>query len=243
MTRRSKAVRMVAGVSIVPVAAAVLLGIEIQIARRGDRVPKFDRPALDDLSASGASLSVWLGDSTAAGDGASDVAHTLPHQVASNGDPVRLQVLAVSGARVADVIADQLPKLDGLQPDRVYLSIGANDVVHLTSRDDYREQFQEIVRAMKATGAQELVVLGIGEYATTVRLPQPLRLIATWRAHTLSDVNREIADNAGATYVDIAGETGDEIGSDPARYLAKDRYHPSDDGYRLWANAVVKATR
>src|SRR5262245_30764199 len=62
---------------------------------------------------------VWLGDSTAAGVGASSVEQTLPRQVASGlGRPVELTVLAKSGARITDVVNDQLPKVLALPPEK-----------------------------------------------------------------------------------------------------------------------------
>jgi lysophospholipase L1-like esterase len=52
-----------------------------------------------------------------------------------------------------------------------------------------------------------------------------------------------VARDRGAVYVDIADRTGPAMRKDTARYFADDRYHPSDDGYRLWADAVLARLR
>jgi hypothetical protein len=31
--------------------------------------------------------------------------------------------------------------------------------------------------------------------------------------------------------------------SDTDRYFSRDKYHPSDDGYRIWADAVLEELR
>ncbi len=53
-------------------------------------------------------------------------------------------------------------------------------------------------------------------------------------------MGEDAATAAGAVYVDIAGETGPVMRADRGRYFAEDRYHPSDDGYALWADAVLE---
>lgn len=224
----------------VPIVAAVVLGIEVQLARWGPDLPD-DTPLDHDGRVGGAGPAlrmVWLGDSTAAGLGATSAEQAIPQRVAAAlGRPVELTSLAVSGARVDDVIDHQLPALAGTRPDVVLVSVGANDTVHLTSRDAFRDRYRELVASVPE-GA-ELVLLGVPDMGAPPRLAQPLRAIAGLRGRQLDDVVRSVAADAGATYVDIAGETGPTMRSDTDRYFAADRYHPSDDGYELWADAVL----
>jgi lysophospholipase L1-like esterase len=42
-------------------------------------------------------------------------------------------------------------------------------------------------------------------------------------------------------YVDIAGKTGPAFRAHPTTYFARDRFHPNDAGYGLWAKAVAEA--
>ncbi len=229
------------GIVAVPVVAVVALGVEVELARRGPDLED-DTPLQHDGrvgAAEGPALRmVWLGDSTAAGVGASDAAHAIPGRVAAALDrPVHVTSLAVSGDRVADVVADQVPELAALRPDVVLVSIGANDVVHLTSRADFRTGYDELVAAIP-DGAL-LVLLGVPDMGAPPRYLQPLRGIASLRGRQLDGVSVDVAHDNDAVYVDIAGETGPTTRSDTDRYLAADRYHPSDDGYALWADAVV----
>ncbi|MEQ1785891.1 MAG: SGNH/GDSL hydrolase family protein [Acidimicrobiales bacterium] len=233
------------GLALAPVLAAAVLAGEVQLARRGPDLPD-DTPLVHDgrlgpvATATAPPLRmVWLGDSTAAGVGASDADHAIPRRVAEALErSVELTSLAISGDRVADVVADQIDQLDGLHPDVVLVSIGANDVVHLSSRADFRRGYDALVAAVPA-GAM-LVILGVPDMGAPDRYLQPLRSIAALRGRQLDEVSRAVARDHEAVYVDIAGETGPRMRADRSRYFAADRYHPSDDGYALWASAVLE---
>lgn len=233
--------RAVIGVVFAPVAVAAVLAVEVQLARSGPDLPD-DAPLDHDgrLGGPGAALRmVWLGDSTAAGVGASSVASALPRLVGQALDrPVEVRSLAVSGDRIADVLLDQAPRVGALDPDVVLVSVGANDVVHLTSTGDFRAGLRTLLRSVPS-GAM-VVLLGVPDMGAPDRFLQPLRGIAGFRGRQLEEVARSVADEQGAVYVDIAGQTGPTMRSDRDRYFAVDRYHPSDDGYGLWAAAVLQ---
>lgn len=230
-----------------PAAAVAVLGVEVLLASRGPDAP--GPPASVDGCVGCTAGSdderplrmVWLGDSTAAGVGVADAAGTLPRQVATGlGRPVRLHVLARSGARIDDVVHDQLPALAGLQPDVVLVSIGANDVTHLTGAGAYSRRWDDV----RAPDGARLVVLGIPDMGSPPRLAQPLRMVAGWRGRRLDRAGAgRLGRDGKATYVDIAGATGPAFRRDPDRYFAEDRYHPSAEGYRLWAAAVLRQLR
>lgn len=238
---RTRTRRLLLGAGAVPVVFVVVLGVEAQLARSGPDLPD-DTPLSHDGRVGGegpALRMVWLGDSTAAGVGATSADAAMPRRVArALRRPVDLTVLAVSGDRVADVVDDQVADLAALRPDVVLVSVGANDVVHLTSNDAYREAYRDLVDAVPE-GAR-LVVLGVPDMGAPPRFAQPLRAVAGWRGRQLDRTTREVAEEAGALYVDIAGETGPAMRADTSRTFAADRYHPSDDGYALWAEAVVE---
>jgi len=237
-------------VAAVVAGTAAVLAVEIQLARSGSRLP--DLQLVLDRPGAGHRL-VWLGDSTAAGVGASTSAGALPTQVADGlaggGSAVdgpgvsgaSVAVLAVSGARVADVLADQAPKVTELQPDLVLISVGANDTIHLTGRGAFRHTYEELVRALPA--GVPVVLLGVPDMGAIPRFAQPLRAVSGWRGRNLDAEVRWVAARTGAVYADIAGPTGPPFRRHPDRYFAADDFHPSDAGYGLWAGAVLKVLR
>lgn len=231
--------RVLAVVASLPVVAVLVLGAEVLLAMRGPRLA--DRALRLDgvIGGPGPALDVvWLGDSTAAGVGSSSVDASLPRLVAAGLDrPVRLTVAAVSGDRVADVLRDQLAVVEGAE--LVLVSVGANDVTHLTRRGDFEERYRRVLAGLPA--AAEVVLLGVPDMGSIPRLAQPLRAIAGFRGRQLSSSIRSVGQELDAAFVDIAVATGPAFRSDPGRYFADDEYHPSDAGYRLWAEAVLKS--
>lgn len=232
------------------VAAAVgLVGVEVVLAGRGPILTEYD-PGLADgriepsgpLDPSGEALRVtWIGDSTAAGVGASDAEASVSRQVARRladelGRPVDLQVIAVSGARVADVVATQVVQVDP-EADVVFVSVGANDTTHVTSSGEFAQQYRTMLDALP-DGAT-VISLGVPDIGSVTRLAQPLRAIVGWRGRAYDAIVAEEVERAGATRVDIATGTGPAFRRDPDRLLAADHYHPSDDGYAVWADVIV----
>ena len=220
------------------VGAAVVLVVEIQFARGGTRLP--DLEMVLDRPGEGRRV-VWLGDSTAAGVGALNSAGALPSQVADGLAGPSVSVLAVSGSRVADVLDDQVPKVAGLEPDLVLISVGANDTIHLTGRGAFRHTYEKVVRALPS--GVPIVLLGVPDMGAIPRFAQPLRTVSGWRGRNLDAEVRQVAAGTGAIYADIAGPTGPPFRRDPNQYFAADDFHPSDAGYGLWAEAVLKVLR
>lgn len=232
----------------VPTGAVLLLGAEVLLAINGpslEAVEPFELNGLVGTPAEAPPLRMaWIGDSVTAGVGASGPDASLPRVVAAAlGRPVRLDVFATSGERVAGALADQVPRLEALpsRPDVVVVQIGGNDVTHLTGLDEFRESYGSLLDRVSNVGAQHVLALGIPAFGTSPRFLQPLRAIVGWRGRRLDEQIREAAATRDVTYVNVAGNTAEDFGADPDRYYATDDFHPSDEGYTLWADAVLKA--
>ena len=229
--------RVLLGAACVPVVMIVVLAVEVQLARRGEPLADVDLS----FPTAGSRTAVWLGDSTAAGVGVTIGGDALASVVAGAHDE-RVEMLAVSGATLADVVSDQLPAVAGLRPDVVYVSVGANDVTHLTRVDDFEQRYKQLLDGLPAGVPVRL--LGVPDMGAPPRLAQPLRALAGWRGSQLDDVVRRVAAGRQQTvYVDIAGPTGPPFRRDPQRFFAEDGYHPSAAGYGLWADAVRAAAK
>ncbi len=240
MSRR----RLLAAVLALPVAAVAVLAVEVEIARRGDNLPDADPFDHDGRVGAGAGpvlAMAWLGDSTGAGVGATAARTALPGLVAERVSsaldrPVALTSLAVSGARVGDVADEQAGRVTA-GVDLVLITVGSNDVTHLTRVATFRSTYQRLLD--RIPDRARVVLLGVPDMGAVPRLAQPLRALAGLRGGTFDAVVADLAGDRGLGYVDIAGATGPAFRRHPDRYFAADRYHPDDDGYRLWADAVV----
>ena len=179
---------------------------------------------------------VALGDSAAQAVGASTpeagyVATVAQHLAGTTGRDVDMFNLSVSGAKAADVLEDQLPRLAalGFVPDVVTLGIGGNDVV------DRRIS----VEAFLDTMAEVLAELPPGSYVAD----PPGFLIPPFEARSdaMAVGVRPLIRDAGHYLVALHRATRSAGHLGWVRNVAADAFHPNDRGYAGWAAAFIEA--
>lgn len=222
---------------------AMLLGAEIILAMRRTYLPT--SPALK-LGGSfgprdGRPLTfVVLGDSTAAGLGAGDPQHAyatvIARRFAADGRRVKLIAFGVSGARVHDVLSDQVPEAERADPDLVFVGIGANDVTHLTHIGSIESDTRSILERLKATGAT-VVLAGPPDMRAKAWL-EPLRTIVGWRGRQVASAMASVAKSENVPVVPLAEEAGPFFAAHPDTAYASDDFHPGPAGYGAWADAI-----
>ena len=182
---------------------------------------------------------VVLGDSTGSGVGAVTQDLGYPRRCARalagrTGRRVELRDFAVSGARVADVLNDQLKRMAGLRPDLVLLVIGGNDATHLTSPIAVRADLRRVLDALASADAP-VIVSGLPAMGTATRILQPLRfLVGAIAAFVYDPIWRQEAARRGMQRVDLADRTGPAFARDHS-LLSPDGFHPGPRGYEVWA--------
>ena len=171
-------------------------------------------------------LWVAVGDSTAQGIGASapdrgyvgQLRDRLRHEEQR---PWRVVNLSVTGARIADVVHEQVPRIDDAgAPELVTCAAGANDVI--------RFGFRRVADALQAL----ICVLPAGAVLATI--PQGL---LPRRTRELNDIIRAEAPVAGLRIADAWAHTGPPW---QGKYAADD-FHPNDTGYGEWCAAFAEA--
>lgn len=228
-------------------AAVTLLAAEVYLAGHRAYLSPSGAPAADGTygppGAPPLRLAL-LGDSTAAGVGASDRAGTvgaqLGEQLAAEGRRVEVHNVSVSGSRIAD-LNPQVSRALLDRPDLAVILIGANDGIHLTSLAAVRTGLAAVVRRLRAAGVA-VVVGSCPDLGSADAFLQPLRALTGWRGRQVARVQREATVTAGGHIVDIGARTGAAFRTDPST-LSTDRFHPSSAGYRLWTAALVPEVR
>lgn len=240
---RRAALRATAGVITSGVLVLAVLGGEAVVASRRTYLAAVTAPPVEGSfgpTSHPAIKLVMIGDSTAAGVGASTTVGTVGGELATAlaAEPrhVLLSSVAVSGSRAAD-LGPQVSRALLAKPDLAVILIGANDATHLTGLGSVRRNVGDAVRRLRAAGVQ--VVLGACPDMGAARaFLQPLRLVVAWQGRRVAAGELSAARAAGAGAVDIGAQTGAAMRADP-RTLSRDEFHPSDRGYRLWARALL----
>jgi lysophospholipase L1-like esterase len=188
---------------------------------------------------------VLLGDATALGVGVDRVADTVGGQLAAllaegaAGRRVELSSVAVAGSRSADLATQVARALVGVRPDVAVVLVGADDVTHVGSAALAAEHLGLACRRLRDAGIP-VVVGTCPDFGAFRAFAPPLRQVLGWRGRRLAHEQALAAGAAGAVVVDLGAETGAVFRAD-AGTLCHDGLHPSADGYRVWAHALLPA--
>jgi lysophospholipase L1-like esterase len=191
---------------------------------------------------------VLLGDSAAIGVGVEWLSETVGGQLArmlADGTPetgerhVLLSSVGVAGSRSTDLATQVARALLGDKPDVAVVLIGANDAVTMRSPEESAEHLGAAVRRLREAGVE--VVVGTCPDLGAIRsVAPPLRQLAGLLGRRMARAQARAVQAAGGTVVDLGEETGAVFRAD-AGTLCYDGFHPSADGYRVWAHALFPA--
>ena len=188
---------------------------------------------------SGPIVYVALGDSTGSGVGARDGGYVarLFRRLLEHRGGSELVNLCVSGATTDDVLRTQLQRGVQHSPDLVTLGIGINDIGHGFSLDQFGKNYDQILSTLKEKTTATIVVTNIPDISTAPRIPFSMRAEYQRQIESFNQRLEEIARGHGVTIFDIFTITRRELPSHP-EYFSSDGFHPSDEGYELWADQM-----
>jgi len=191
---------------------------------------------------------VLLGDSAAIGVGVEWLSETVGGHLArllAEGGPetgerhVLLSSVGVAGSRSSDLATQVARALLGERPDVAVVLIGAHDAAGLRSPEESAAQLGSAVRRLREAGVR--VVVGTCPDLGALRaVAPPLRQIAGVLGRRMAKAQAKAVVAAGGAVVDLGEETGAVFRAD-AGTLCYDGFHPSADGYRVWAHALYPA--
>lgn len=192
---------------------------------RRHQIERYDRQwvARNELLDDASPLWVVLGDSTAQAIGASSinlgyVGGVLAWLAERDGVDWHVLNLSRTGARIADVTTEQLPRLRAVPPpDLVSCAVGTNDLLRRTP--DLETKFTTLMEALPPR-------------ALVANLPRGLR---TRQAAQLNQQMSLLVEDHDLRLVDLWAVTGP-----PWRgKFSTDQFHPNDLGYRAWTEAFT----
>jgi lysophospholipase L1-like esterase len=193
-----------------------------------------------------------LGDAVALGVGVDTVDETIGGQLAGllarpaapaagRAGPRRVELssVAVAGSRSADLPTQVARALVGVRPDVAVILIGAADATRLRRPAETAGHLGAAVRRLREAGVE--VVVGTCPDLTACRaFAPPLRHLVGWQGRRIARAQAVAVHAAGGDVVDLATEAGPVFRAD-AGALCFDGFHPSADGYRIWAHALYPA--
>ncbi len=182
---------------------------------------------------------VALGDSTGAGIGARDGGYVarLHKRMLDHRSESQLVNLCLSGATTEDVLRRQLQSGVAKSPDLVTLGIGINDIGHGFTIDQFAKNYEEILSTVKQQTQATIIVTNIPDISSAPRIPAQMRNEYQRQIERFNERLEEIARRHEVIIFDIFTITRRELPSHP-EYFSSDGFHPSDEGYELWAEEM-----
>jgi lysophospholipase L1-like esterase len=186
-----------------------------------------------------------VGDATALGVGVERAADTVGGQLAAllaegaAGRRVELSSVAVAGSRSVDLATQVARALVGRRPDVAVILVGTNDVTHFARATEAAEHLGNACRRLRDAGIA-VVVGTCPDFGALRAFPPPLRQVLAWHGRRLAKLQAVAAGAADAIVVDLGAQTAAVFRAD-AGTLCHDGLHPSADGYRVWAHALLPA--
>ena len=183
---------------------------------------------------------VALGDSYTIGTAVAE-AERWPNQLAARIGGIELVAnLGVNGYTSADLITDQLPRLDELRPDLVSVLIGVNDVVQEVPDANYAANVALILDDLTDRLARDRIVcVATPDYTRTPRGSEYGNPdLQSDRIVRINAILREACELRRITFVPEIFEISQAASDDPA-LVAEDGLHPSGEQYRRWVEAIA----
>lgn len=176
-------------------------------------------------------LYIALGDSSAQGIGASSplqgyVGQFAKQIEAKEGKRVQIINLSKSGARIDNVITQQLPELKKYNPDIITISIGANDVNDEIEEEELAKRLTKLASLLPPkTLFADVAYFHLGKKEIVAKSSQELVQKLSQRYDLvpvpLYEVTRKHHPEAGQ--------------------YSFDNFHPNDKGYTFWVEAFWEA--
>jgi lysophospholipase L1-like esterase len=187
-----------------------------------------------------------LGDSLGCGTGASSLergfTQILYRALSRSAKECSFTNLSVPGATVNDVLTWQLPRI-AADADMILLVVGSNDVPTTTDPQTFAQEYGRLLGRIRAMApAAHLVVTGIPNIALTPHVPEEAKPLVSTLCRILSTEMEMQAETHQAQFIDLFAIT-DLANAHVVKYLAEDRFHPSDRGYALIARGILAVLR
>jgi lysophospholipase L1-like esterase len=180
-----------------------------------------------------------LGDSTAVGVGASFPSESVAGRIATALHLKTVENYAVSGARITD-IPQQIERAQADSYDFILVMVGANDIIRFVKAETAEQSLKDVLKILPQ--ASTTILTTAGNMGAVALLPPFLKKKYTALTLEYHGFYKKLAENNGSIFVNMYEpiET-DPFSLEPSVYLARDSFHPSSEGYRLWAERILNA--
>lgn len=221
----------------------LLLAQGYWIRKRTPRLPDAAGPLEGSVTGEGKPIRlIAFGESTAAGVGAATHESGLAGQLAAalsaqTKQDVNWLVVARSGINARQCLTELVPQLRGRRADVVMIALGVNDSIEFHSARRWAADVERLIDSVRAEVGDALVLLaGVPPLGCFPALPRPLSVVLGARSASLEQaLIRLVTKMRRVVHVPF------QIEERRIDHFCADGFHPSELGYRLWAEQLAAA--
>jgi len=176
-----------------------------------------------------------LGDSLALGVGA-DANGSIAAYFGRDFPDADVTLFARSGMRVKE-LDETFPTFADGSRDFMLLEIGANDITHFTSMNDFKASLRSVFRKAKKA-SKNVAALHSSNVGLAPFFPRPFNWLMTLRTRSFRSAYMTIAKEEGVAYVDLYRSSWDNEMKDTGQFYASDFLHLTSEGYGIWYGEI-----
>lgn len=183
-----------------------------------------------------------IGDSTAIGTGSRTNTESTAGRLGAMYPDAEVINKGINGQKIKQ-LTEEFDSNNFPNVDLLVIQIGANDIVQFTRLSLARLNLDILLD--KATKiSPRVVILHGGNVGNAPFFPSYLGFIWDKRTRDFRDLYIEEANKYNVAYVDLYQDREHDIFlTDPNKYYASDKFHPSGDGYKVWFDAIIDSLK
>lgn len=222
----------------------VLLAQGYWLRKRTPRLPDAAGPLAGTVGVAGEPIRlIAVGESTVAGVGADSHETALAGQLAAalsrhSKRRVDWLVAARSGINARLSLVELVPKLAGYRADVVLIALGVNDSIEFHTARRWTADLERLIESVRGEVGEALVLLsGVPPLDYFPALPEPLSSVLGARSASLEQASIRLAKRMKrVVHVPFQIERKRCV-----ELFCADGFHPSELGYKLWAEQLAGA--
>jgi lysophospholipase L1-like esterase len=181
-----------------------------------------------------------LGDSLTAGVGVMKYEESYPYllaqKIADGKDNIILRDRAYPGARTGDLLGNLLTAAVNDQPDIVTILIGVNDIHGNVSKNKFTKNYTEILKRLKTETKARIIAISIPYIGADSLLLPPYNSYFKYKTIEYNKIIKKLTQASKVEYIDLYTPT--EHMFENTKLCSTDLFHPSANGYGLWAKII-----
>jgi lysophospholipase L1-like esterase len=222
----------------------LLLAQGLWLRKRTPRLPGAGGPRAGTIAGPKEPLKlIAVGESTVAGVGARTHQEGLTGQLAQalsqqSDRAVNWLVVARSGITARQSLTELVPQLAGYSADVVLIALGVNDSIEFHTSRRWAADLERLIAAVRAAvGDAPVLLAGVPPLDYFPALPEPLSSVLGARSAFLGEASVGLAKRLKrVVHVPFAIE-----GKRRRDLFCPDGFHPSELGYKQWAEQLAAA--